>query len=87
MSTESQNNRSTYEIPSIEQGWRQSSEVGAKKSPPPSPTSYGSVPFHERSNDGNEAPMNELDIEDAMERLGMGAFQIQILFAAVRNQA
>lgn len=25
----------------------------------------------------------EVDIDDAMERLGMGAFQVQILFAAV----
>jgi hypothetical protein len=63
-----------------------------------SPRNYGSVPFEsngfnkedhddkEKAASESEAfPPSKLDIEEAMELLGMGPFQYKILVAAVRR--
>jgi F420-dependent methylenetetrahydromethanopterin dehydrogenase len=59
--------------------------LGGPDPAPDSPRTYGSV-LEEAGIDGENAgdPPTKVDIEEAMERVGMGYFQIRILFAAVR---
>ncbi len=75
-----------YELTSIN-GWWQSWTIAQDPDQTSSGSArgYGTVPPRRKglSNDASVS-LIEVDIEDAMDRLGMGFFQYQILVAAVR---